>query len=334
MLGNSHFYNRTIRKLVVAFGTIFNDLSIIRYNKAGTIEYEKLRVPLSYGPKEKFITRLTSDPTLTKSIATALPRLSFDLQGISYDSTRKFNSLQKTFSPGTTAGTINSHYSPVPYNFDFSLSLYARNIEDGMQILEQILPFFKPDFTVSVKLNSTMTQKYDIPVILNNVSSQIDYEGDMLSTRMLIWDLQFTVKAFIFPQISTSNNYIRQANTNIYIDTQKKDAQKVYVDYANGNGVFTTAETIRVPTRGVTGKVTYFSNNAIGTLIVEELNELLVEGDMIVGDYSNAHYEVNTIDLAPVKAVSIVTTPNPINSDADDNYGFSESFSYWPETLT
>jgi hypothetical protein len=333
MLGNSHFYNRTIRKVVVAFGTLFNDLVLVRYNKAGTVEYERTRVPLSYGAKEKYITRLTQDPDLIKSIATSLPRMSFDLTGLEYDVSRKQQSLVKNFGYNNTTGNINTQYAPIPYNFNFTLSLYVRNQEDGTQILEQILPFFTPDYTVTVDLIPSMDQKYDMPIILNNVSPEIDYEGDMLSTRMIIWTLDFTVKGYIFPPVNTSGKIIKQANTNIYLESQSRLSQKVYVDSANGNGVFTTGETIRVSKRNVTGQVTYFANNATGTLIVEELSDLLQEDDIVTGDYSGAIYTIDTVDLTPLKTVEIIVKPDPVTANANDDYGYTTTIDEWPNTL-
>lgn len=333
MLGNSHFYNRTIRKVVVAFGTLFNDLVLVRYNKAGTVEYERTRVPLSYGAKEKYITRLTQDPDLIKSMATHLPRMSFDLTGLEYDVSRKQQSLVRNFGYNNVTGTINTQFAPIPYNFNFTLSLYVRNQEDGTQLLEQILPFFTPDFTVTVDLIPSMDQKYDMPIILNNVSPEIDYEGDMLSTRMIIWTLDFTVKGYIFPPVNTSGKIIKQANTNIYIDSQSRLSQKVYVDSANGNGVFTTGETIRVAKRNVTGQVTYFANNSTGTLIVEELSDLLQEDDIVVGDYSNAIYTIDTVDLTPLKTVEIIVKPDPVTANANDDYGYTTTINEWPDTL-
>ena len=333
MLGNNHFYNRTIRKIVVAFGTLFNDIVLIRYNNAGTEEYERTRVPLIYASKEKYITRLKSDPTLTKSTATSLPRISFEMVGINYDSSRKQQTMLRNTSI-TPNGGLNMQYAPIPYNFDFTMSLFVRNQEDGTQILEQILPFFTPDFTITLELVPGMNQKYDIPIILNSATPDIQYEGDFLDTRVVIWTLDFTVKSFIFPPVkSGTDKLIKQANTNIFIDNQVRDAQKVYVDMLTGSGVFTTNENIRVIDKDTTGKVKYFSNNATGMLIVEELTNLLIEGDVIVGDYSNASYTVESVDLSPVKTVEIITRPDPINATANSNYSYQEIITEWPETL-
>lgn len=259
MLKNPHFYNRTIRKIVVAFGTIFNDIEVIRFTSDGTPK-ERMRVPLSYGAKEKYITRLSSDPDLNKSIATLVPRMSFNLDGISYDSSRKQITTLQNFA-ASTGSSVKTQYAPIPYNFDFSMSIYVRNTEDGTQILEQILPFFTPDFTVTVDMIESMNQKYDIPVILNSVNSSVDYEGDMLTTRLIIWDLQFTVKAYIWPAVKdSSGGLIRSANTNIY-------------------------------------NISSFGSNTSAPL------------------------------------VNIATYLDPVNSEPDDEFGFSEIITIWPNTI-
>ena len=331
MLGNTHYYNRTIRKVVVAFGTLFNDLLLVRYNKAGTVEHERMRVPLSYGAKEKYVYRLTSDPDLTKSIATSVPRISFDLIGLEYDSSRKFISVNRNYAQGAD-GSISAQYSPVPYNFEFELAIYVRNTEDGTQILEQILPFFTPDFTVTVDFIPGIGRKYDMPVILNSVTPQTEYEGDMSTTRLIIWNLSFTAKGYIFPAVSNVG-LIEQANTSIYTDVRDTLSQKVYVDSANGAGVFVTGEIVREQSKGKTGTVVYFANNSTGTLIVSDLTELLDENDVIVGDYSNAYYTIDTVDINPIKTVSVVTTPDPIGANTTDNYGYTEVITEFPDTL-
>ena len=333
MLNNSHFYNRTIRKVVVGFGTIFNDILLVRYNRAGTVEHERIRVPLTYSPKEKFITRLTSDPNLTKSIATYVPRISFDLAGLAYDSSRKFNTINKNFSVNTVSGAASSQYAPVPYNFDFNLSIYVRNTEDGTQILEQILPYFTPDFTVTLDYISTLGRKYDMPVILNSVTPEIEYEGDMSSTRIIIWNLTFTAKAYIFPPVNTAG-LIEQANTNIFTDTRSTLSQKVYVDYANGSGVLVTGEVFRDTANTKSGTIVYFANNSSGILVVSDLNELLEENDVIVGDYSNATYTIDTVDMNPLRTVAIITIPDPTTANASSNYSFTETITEFPDSIT
>ncbi len=331
MLGNAQFYNRTIRKVVVAFGSLFNDILLQRYTLDGATKKEVFRVPLSYGSKEKYLTRITSDPNLTKSIATVVPRISFELIGLGYDSSRKQVSTLQNFSYNTADG-LKTQYAPIPYNFDFTLSIYVRNHEDGTQILEQILPFFTPDFNVTVNFNSNMTQKYDMPIILNSASPEVDYEGDMLSTRLIIWTLDFTAKGFIYPPVKTSQSIIEQANTNLHIDTISRTSQKVFVDYANGSNYFVEEETIFVEDRGVTGDVAYFSNSNTGVLVVGNLNKPLQANDIVIGTQTNAKYTITTVDANPVKTVIIITNPDPITANADDDFGFTETIYEYPDS--
>ena len=213
MLGQRHFYHRTIRKVVVAFGSLFNDIQVQRY--VNNVPKEILKVPLSYGSKEKYMSRIYSDPNLTKSIMVAVPRISFEMTGVNYDVNRKMVSLNKNFSTSSST-EYGTQFSPTPYDFNFSMTVYVRNTEDGTQIIEQILPFFTPDFTVTVDINPDMNMKYDLPIILNSVNTTTDYEGDFLSTRLITWDLEFTAKGYVWPILKTGK-VIRQANTNIYL---------------------------------------------------------------------------------------------------------------------
>ena len=246
-------------------------------------------------------------------------------------------SARTWFSPGVvissanTATGIKTQFAPIPYNFDFSMSIFVRNTEDGTQILEQILPFFTPDFNVSVDFIAPMDQKYDMPVILNSVSNEVDYEGDFMSTRLIIWNLEFTAKGYIWPPVK-SGKIIRQANTSIYIDTQTRTSQKVFVDKANGSGYFAQEETIFVDKRGVTGDVSYFSNSNTGILVVSNLNKLLEANDVVVGATTNASYTITSVDTNPLRAVLVITTPVPITANVDDEFGFSETIREWPNT--
>jgi hypothetical protein len=333
MLNNPHFYNRTIRKIVVAFGSMFNDVQLVRYSKDGLTSYEVTKVPLSYGAKEKYLTRITSDPNLTKSVNTVVPRMSFDLVGMTYDSSRKQQTTMQNF--GFSSGKFAKQYVPIPYNFDFSLSIYVRNTEDGTQILEQILPFFTPDFTVTVDFIGKMDQKYDMPVLLNSVSPEVDYEGDMMNTRLIIWNLTFTAKAYIWPPVYSDNDkgLIKQANTNIYTDHTDLSAQRTYVNFAAGKGVYTTGEDITIEAKGITGKVLYFSNTATGVLVLTDLSDRVSANDKVVGVYSNASFTVTSVDNTLAKTAIVITTINPPTANVNQPYGFEETFVEWPNTL-
>ncbi len=333
MLGNAQFYNRTIRKIVVAFGTVFNDIILQRYKSDGTTKQTVFKVPLSYGAKEKYLTRITADPSLTKAIQTIIPRISFEMVSMTYDTGRKLNTLTQNFAAESST-SVKTQYRPVPYNFDFNLSIYVRNTEDGTQILEQILPFFTPDFTVTVNFIPEMNQKYDMPIVLNSVNSTVDYEGDMMTTRMIMWDLQFTAKSYIWPPVK-SGKYIRQANTNVFIDSESKNAQKVTTDLnpTNGDRLLIDGETIRVVARDVIGTVKQFTNVANSKLVATDLNKLLEAGDIVTGDSSNATVTISSVESEPLKAAALILTPNPSTADPDDEFGFAESITEYPDTL-
>jgi len=332
MLGNAQFYHRTIRKMVVVFGTLFNDLEIVRYTQAG-VPKEKWKVPLTYSPKERFLTAVTSDPNLIKSINTVVPRMSFNLDSMEYDVNRKQVSTLRNFAQNDDT-SVNTQFVPVPYNYQFSLSIYVRNTEDGTQILEQILPFFTPDFNVTVDFIPEMEQKYNVPIILDSVASTVEYEGGMSdgSTRLILWDLTFTAKGYIWPPVK-SGKYIKTANTNTFIDLTSKELQKVYVDYANGNGVFAQGETLRANSSDLFGTVDFFSNTESGVLIVTGANKIIQVGDKLTGDYTGAAYNVIVTDINSLNVVQIKTQTNPVAASLGDEFGFIETIKEYPNTL-
>lgn len=332
MLGNAQFYHRTIRKMVVTFGTLFNDIEIVRYTQAGTPK-EKLKIPLSYGAKERYLTRLTSNPTLTKSINTLVPRMSFNLDNLEYDTSRKQISTLRNFSSDTDS-TVKTQFVPVPYNYEFSLSIYVRNTEDGTQILEQILPFFTPDFSVVVDFIPSMNQKYTVPIILNSVSSTVDYEGsdEDGTTRLIVWDLNFTVKSYIWPPVK-SGDLITRANTQLFIDLTNQSEQKAYVDFANGSGVFSQGEVVRDTANNFFGTVDYFSNTNTGAIVITGANKQIEPNYVLTGDYSNSRYVVTSLDQTAVKAIKVVTEPDPLTAGPEEDFGFTETIITYPETL-
>ena len=345
MLGNSYFYNRTIRKVVVAFGSIFNEIIVARKSLNQATRYEHFKVPLVYGSKEKYLTRITSDPTLTKSIATTVPRISFEMTGLTYDTSRKQVSTLQNFSSRGVTNTltgVNSQYAPVPYNFQMSMSIYVRNTEDGTQILEQILPFFTPDYNVTVDFNPLMEQKYDMPIILDSVTTETDYEGDMMSTRLIIWNLEFTLKGYIFPSIKNSE-IIRMANTNIYVDATSDTLQQIIIYTANGHGTFAENETVRSANTNLIGVVVKHdidtSTGVIDTnyLTIRNFNAKVKGGEILTGDTSGTSRMVTAMDRVyqvPFKALSVSTVPNPYDAEPDDEFGFSDTIEQWPNTIT
>ena len=332
MLGNAQFYHRTIRKMVVTFGTLFNDIEIVRYTQAGAPK-EKLKIPLSYGAKERYLTRLTSNPNLIKTIGVLVPRMSFNLENLEYDVSRKQISTLRNFSSDTDS-TVKTQFVPVPYNYEFSLSIYVRNTEDGTQILEQILPFFTPDFSVVVDFIPSMNQKYTVPIILNSVSSTVDYEGsdEDGTTRLIVWDLNFTAKSFIWPPVKTGD-VITRANTQLFIDLTNNSEQKAYVDFANGNGVFSQGEVVRDVANNFVGTIDYFSNTNLGAIIITGANKALEPNYVLTGDYSNSRYVVESLDQTAIKAVKVITEPDPLTAGPEEDFGFTETIITYPNTL-
>ena len=210
MLGQT-FYHQTIRKYVVLFGTLFNDLNIEKKDSSGNVT-SRQKVPIAYGPKQKFLQRLRQDPNLTKKVAIQLPRMGFEMTSITYDPIRKLNSVGKIVNRATSsqgAGTMQKMFNPVPYNMDFQLFVMVDNAEDGTQILEQILPFFTPEFNVTINAVPSMGIKLDVPVSFNSASLEDSYDGDLTARRTMIWTLDFFMKGFLYPDIKTGGKIIK-----------------------------------------------------------------------------------------------------------------------------
>jgi hypothetical protein len=199
MLNNNVFYHGTIRKCIVAFGTLFSDIYIDRRegnSVTGTVA-QRLQIPLAYAPKEKYLVRIEQDPNLENNTYVSLPRMSFEILGYSYDSSRKLNRMQQIkCGDGTT--TMDAIYTPVPYNIDVSLYILTKTQEDALQILEQILPTFTPEYTLTINAVPDMNVKLDIPIVLNSVTSSDEYDGDFQTRRNVTHTLTFTIKTNLF----------------------------------------------------------------------------------------------------------------------------------------
>ena len=216
MLG-TQFYHETIRKMVVSFGTIFNNINLVRKDNNGTI-IQKMKVPLAYGPKQKFLARLDQDADLTSKVAITLPRIGFEIQNMAYDTTRKLNRVQKfkKAKSGTTS-QLETQFMPVPYNLDFELFIMAKQSDDALQIIEQILPFFQPDYTITLNDNSSMGTSRDVPIILSNVTYEDSYDGDFNDRRVLTYTMSFTAKFYLYGPV-TDQKVIKQVQVDQYTD--------------------------------------------------------------------------------------------------------------------
>lgn len=210
MVNDQHFYNQTIRKVVAVFGTIFNNINVVRKSADGTQVLSQQRVPLSYGPTQKFLSRLQENPSLNNQVAIKLPRMSFEIVSMSYDSTTKLNKMQKCVKNG------KSVFAYAPYNIDMQLSILAKNQDDALQIVEQILPYFQPSYVVTVKDLPELDIKSDMPITLTDIQMSDDYEGDFTTRRALIYTLTFNIKTKFYGPVSdqgliksvTINNHV------------------------------------------------------------------------------------------------------------------------------
>ena len=311
MLGST-FYHQTIRKYVAVFGTLFNDINIERKNSAGDV-VERLKVPLAYGPKQKWLLAIQDTTADRKVVATRTPRMGFSMTGISYDTARKLNTIGRNVKANTSSTTTSmvTMYNPVPYNFDFSLFILVKNAEDGTQILEQILPYFTPEFTVTVNTIPDMNIKADVPILLNSSDVADEYEGDLSARRTITWSLSFTLKGFIYPNI-TSGQVIKSIEVNFRIPGGDKEIELpefiIYEDSTPDTRNYIILDGFG-DVANVDGGGTYrtFSRARI-------VNEKTTDG----------------VQDATIKSRYTVV-PAPLSATADTDYGFSETFEFFDE---
>ena len=305
MLGST-FYHQTIRKYVAVFGTLFNDINIERKNSSGVV-VEKLKVPLAYGPKQKWLLAVQDTTADRKVVATRTPRMGFAMTGVSYDSARKLNTIGRNVAANTSSTTTNmiTMYNPVPYNFDFQLFILVKNAEDGTQILEQVLPYFTPEFTVTVNTIPDMNIKADVPITLNSADVADEYEGDLSARRTITWTLSFTLKGFIYPNV-TSGEIIKSIEVNfripggdteielpefiIYEDSDSDTTNYILLDGFDEGDSYRTFNRARI------------------------VNEKTTDG----------------VQDATIKSRYTVV-PAPLSATADTDYGFSETFEFFDE---
>ena len=211
-----HFYNEGMRKMTVAFGQVFNNIQIKRTGSDSTIQ--SIRVPLAYAPKEKFLVRLDQQASLDdRQFAITLPRMGFEISGIEYDGSRKLTKVQKFKSTKSNTGVMNFNFMPVPYNISYNLYCFTATAEGGLQIVEQILPYFQPDYTVTINVVPEMGIKRDVPIVLNNINYEDSYSGDFESRRAVIYTLNFTAKTYLYGPASTQK-VIRETQADMHTD--------------------------------------------------------------------------------------------------------------------
>ena len=240
MFGHT-YYNGVIRKYIITFGNMFNDIDVQRFNKQGS-RIQTIRVPIAYGPKEKFLVRLAQDPNLDRDVAISLPRMAFELVSMNYNPSRKLPSTLKDYrTPSATdKNKVSTAFVPVPYDFNIALHVFVKNADDGVQILENIIPFFTPEWTNTLKLIPSLGTRIDVPTVLNDISTEDSYEGDFAQRRALIHTLNFTMKGYIFGPVTTSG-IIKRADINSHFLDSTNTTSKVSVTPGlTANGTPTT----------------------------------------------------------------------------------------------
>jgi hypothetical protein len=257
MLGNRQFYHETVRNIIVGFGTLFNDIHVVRKNNTGVVT-QSMKVPLAYGPKQKWLSRIDQDAGLDSKVAITLPRMGFEIQNMTYDPARKLNRVQKfkkVKSSASNSNKLDTQFMPVPYNLNIQLYAMAKNSDDALQMVEQILPYFQPDYTLTIKDMEAMGIARDIPIVLNSINYEDSYKGDYAERRAIMYTLDFTTKFYLY------------------------------------------------------GPVT--SSKVIKTVQVDQYTDLP--------------------DVSPTREQRYTATPNPTSADADDDFGFNETTSYYQD---
>ena len=257
MLGNRQFYHETVRNIIVGFGTLFNDIHVVRKNNSGVVT-QSMKVPLAYGPKQKWLARIDQDAGLDSKVAITLPRMGFEIQNLTYDPARKLNRVQKfkkVKSSASNSNKLDTQFMPVPYNLNIQLYVMAKNSDDALQMVEQILPYFQPDYTLTIKDMPEMGVARDIPIVLNSINYEDSYKGDYAERRAIMYTLDFTTKFYLY------------------------------------------------------GPVT--SSKVIKTVQVDQYTDLP--------------------DVSPTREQRYTATPNPTSADADDDFGFNETTSYYQD---
>jgi len=297
----TYFYHQTSRKMVVAFGSLFNNIEVRRTDSSDAVT-EVVKIPLSYGPKDKMLVRISQDPSLNPKVALTVPRMGFELTSMTYDGVRKLNTMGRNVKKGTTG--LKKQYNPVPYNWDFSLYVFVKNAEDGTQILEQILPFFTPDFTVTMTLVSGMTVKMDIPLVLNSVTSEDSYEGDFATRRSIIWTLSFLMKGFLYPSVTDNAKVITSSVVDTHLMSAATAADPIYI----------VAEDSTPYARNYMILNKHAIDDATRIRILSEVSE----------DASTAGQTVSRTTVEPTSTGALT----------DEDFGFSETFEFFPHGET
>ena len=330
-----HFYHEIFRRTIISFGSLFNNM-LIKQENSSEETVNQFRVPLSYGPTQKFLARLSQSPDLNKSVAMTLPRMSFEFTGLQYDPSRKVTQTQK-FSKGLSSDKKSTQkaYMPVPYNMQFELAIMTKLNDDMLQIVEQILPYFQPSYNLSVNLIDTIGEKRDIPVVLESITTNDDYEGDFSTRRALIYTLRFSVKTYLFGPVSSASSDIITKATIGYIAGNQSTIPDRDVSYSvqrralkNYDGTVLTTLTDDIEKSDTVIPVASVAGITDATYLDLDGEEVYVKSigtDSIVVSRGQDGTTITT-HLRGAEIKSITSADADLIPDGDD-FGFDGSFS-------
>ena len=335
MLG-TYFYHEILRKTVIGFGTLFNDINIRHRDASGT-SFSNLKVPLAYGPIQKFLARIQQQPDLNREIALTLPRLSFEMTGLQYDPSRK-TGVTQTFL-ASQSGNVKKVYMPVPYNVTFELNIISKLNDDSLQIIEQILPYFQPSLNITINLISAIGEKKDVPIVMESITQNDQYEGGFDSRRLIIHTLRFTAKTYLFgPVAESTDGLIKRVDVDYYTNTNIKTAKRVQrytatpkalQDYNDDNAT--------VVDGAISTKVTKIKVSASTDLTVG--GRIIIDGEIMYVEKINGQ-DVNVIrgyDNTAIAEHEHGATVNVLNAADDaliefgDDFGFNETSSFFTD---
>jgi hypothetical protein len=325
-----YFYHEILRRTVVSFGSLFNEISIKHTDNSGNVK-SVIKVPLAYGPTQKFLARLEQSPDLNKPVQITLPRMSFEFTGLIYDPTRKSTTTQTFIAKSAVDGTETKKvYLPVPYNMQFELSIMSKLNDDALQIIEQILPFFQPAYSMTIELVDIINEKRDIPVVLENITMQDDYEGNFTTRRVLIYTLRFTAKTYLFGPVSSATKDIIKKATIGYITGGTTDSPTREIVYSaepraikNYTGIIVTNLS-----KDITTEDTLIIVNSVGSIVVntyldiegEEVFVKRISGNVLTVERGRDGTSI-TSHLSGAEVKSITTADNVLIEEGDD-FGF------------
>ena len=329
-----YFYNEILRRTIISFGTLFNNITI-KHEDSDDNTVSVVKVPLAYGPTQKFLARIEQSPDLNKPFAITLPRMSFEFTGLTYDPTRKVTTTQTFTVKDPDSGTESKKaFMPVPYNMQFELSIMSKLNDDALQIVEQILPYFQPAYNLTVELVEALQEKRDIPVVLENITMQDDYEGDFTSRRVLLYTLRFTAKTYLFgPASSATKDIIKKATISYLTGTDTTNTTREY-SYSSlpratknytGDAATTLSADLSITSK--TFEVADGSTLTKGTYIAIDDEEMFIKsisGNKITVNRGQDGTQIET--HVGGSAVHAINAADNALIEVGDDFGFSGTF--------